>query len=344
MSKFLITGGAGFIGSNYLHYVINKYPNDQFVCIDALTYAGNYENIKDLESKSNYKFVKIDIRDKEKILELFKKEKFDYIVNFAAESHVDNSLKNPKLFNETNILGTTNLLNAAKYMQDTSIHPITRFHQVSTSEVYGDLPLDKHNLKFKEDTPICTSNPYSFSKASADLQVLSYAKIFKLPITISRCSNNYGPYQYPEKLIPLMINNALNNIPLPVYGNGKSVRDWVHVYDHNIGVDLIVRFGKNGEIYNLGGNSEKTNLEIVKIILNYLNKPESLITFVEARDDYDRRYAIDTTKIETELGWQRKYNFDDGIIETINWYVNNLEWLNNIKKNKKDEEKQRQLK
>ena len=329
MSKFLITGGAGFIGTNYLHYVVNKYPNDFFVCIDALTYAGNYNNIKDLEMKDNYKFYKMDIRDRESILELFRVENFDYVINFAAESHVDNSIKNPNLFAETNIVGTMNLLNAVKYMKDNSNYPITRYHQISTDEVYGDLPLDRPDLKFKEDDKIKTSSPYSASKASADLEVLSYAQTYNLPITISRCSNNYGPYQYPEKLIPLMIKKAMNNEKLPVYGTGENIRDWIHVHDHNVGVDLIVRNGKNGEIYNLGGHAEKSNIEIVKIILRYLNKPESLIDFVKDRPGHDRRYATDTTKIENELGWTRKYNFDDGIIETIDWYVNHYDWLKN---------------
>lgn len=331
MSKFLITGGAGFIGSNYLHYVVDKYPEDEFVCLDALTYAGNYNNIKKLEEKLNYKFVKMDIRDKDAILELFKKEKFDYVINFAAESHVDNSIKNPNIFAETNILGTMNLLNAAKYMRDVENHPLVRYHQVSTDEVYGDLPLDRPDLKFTEETPIHTSSPYSASKASADLEVLAYARTFKLPITISRCSNNYGPYQFPEKLIPLMVSKALNNESLPVYGTGENVRDWIHVHDHNVGVDMIVRHGKEGEIYNLGGHSERTNIEMVKTILKQLGKPESLITFVQDRAGHDRRYAIDSTKAERELGWNRSYTFDEGIKETINWYVDNQEWIDDIK-------------
>lgn len=331
MSKFLVTGGAGFIGSNYLHYVVDKYPEDEFVCLDALTYAGNYNNIKKLEEKSNYKFVKMDIRDKDDILELFKKEKFDYVINFAAESHVDNSIKNPNIFAETNILGTMNLLNAAKYMRDEEKHPLIRYHQVSTDEVYGDLPLDRPDLKFTEETPIHTSSPYSASKASADLEVLAYARTFKLPITISRCSNNYGPYQFPEKLIPLMVSKALNNESLPVYGTGENVRDWIHVHDHNVGVDMIVRHGKEGEIYNLGGHSERTNIEMVKTILKRLGKSESLITFVQDRAGHDRRYAIDSTKAERELGWNRSYTFDEGIEETINWYVDNQEWIDDIK-------------
>lgn len=329
MSKFLVTGGAGFIGSNFLHYMVNKYPEDEFVCLDVLTYAGNYNNIKSLENSKNYKFVKGDIRDKELVIDLFKKEKFDYVINFAAESHVDNSIKNPNLFADTNILGTMTLLNAVKLMMEES--PIKRYHQVSTDEVYGDLPLDRPDLLFKEDTPIHTSSPYSASKAGADLQVLAYARTFNLPVTISRCSNNYGPYQFPEKLIPVVISRALNNEPIPVYGKGDNVRDWIHVHDHNIGVDMIVRNGKNGEIYNLGGHAEKTNLEVVKTILKQLGKPESLITFVTDRPGHDRRYAIDSTKVEKELNWNRTYDFDLGMKETIEWYVSNQDWIENIK-------------
>lgn len=326
--KFLVTGGAGFIGSNYLHYVVNKYPQDYFVCLDALTYAGNYDNIKELENKENYKFVKGDIRDNEFIDQLFAKEKFDIVINFAAESHVDNSIKNPNLFADTNILGTMTLLNASKK------YGIKRYHQVSTDEVYGDLPLDKPDLLFTEQTPIHTSSPYSASKAGADLQVLAYARTFKLPVTISRCSNNYGPYQFPEKLIPVVISKALNDEPIPVYGKGENVRDWIHVHDHNVGVDMIVRYGKEGEIYNLGGHSERNNLEVVKTILKQLGKPESLITFVTDRPGHDLRYAIDSTKAETELGWDRTYTFEEGIKETIDWYVNNQEWIDNIKSGK----------
>ena len=331
MSKFLITGGAGFIGSNYLHFVVNKYPNDEFVCLDALTYAGNYNNIIDLENKPNYKFVKMDIRNKDDIIDLFRKEKFDYVINFAAESHVDNSIKNPNLFAETNIIGTMNLLNATKIVRDEEKHPIVRYHQVSTDEVYGDLPLDRPDLLFTEETPIHTSSPYSSSKASADLFVLAYSRTFKIPVTISRCSNNYGPYQFPEKLIPVVISKALNNESIPVYGKGENVRDWIHVHDHNVGVDLIVRNGIDGEVYNLGGHSEKTNLEVVKTILKHLNKPESLISFVTDRPGHDLRYAIDSSKVEKDLGWKRTYNFDEGIKETINWYVENENWINDIK-------------
>ena len=326
--KFLVTGGAGFIGSNYLHYVVNKYPEDYFVCLDALTYAGNYNNIKSLEGKENYKFVKGDIRDNEFVDKLFAYEKFDIVINFAAESHVDNSIKNPNLFADTNILGTMTLLNASKK------YNVKRYHQVSTDEVYGDLPLDRPDLKFTEETPIHTSSPYSASKAGADLQVLAYARTFKIPVTISRCSNNYGPYQFPEKLIPVVISKALNDEPIPVYGKGENVRDWIHVHDHNVGVDMIVRNGKVGEIYNLGGHSEKTNLDVVKTILKCLNKPESLISFVTDRPGHDLRYAIDSSKVEKELGWDRTYTFEEGIKETVDWYVNNEEWINDIKSGK----------
>ena len=310
--KFLVTGGAGFIGSNFLHYMTDKYPEDYFVCLDALTYAGNYENIKELEN----------------IDKLFATENFDYVVHFAAESHVDNSIKNPNLFAETNIIGTMVLLNAAKK------YDVKRYHQVSTDEVYGDLPLDRPDLLFTEKTPIHTSSPYSASKAGADLQVLAYARTFGLPVTISRCSNNYGAYQFPEKLIPVVISKALNNEPIPVYGKGENVRDWIHVHDHNVGVDMIVRHGRNGEIYNLGGHAERTNLEVVKTILKQLGKPESLITFVTDRPGHDRRYAIDSTKVEKELGWDRTYTFEEGIKETIDWYVNNQKWIEDIKNGK----------
>lgn len=322
--KFLVTGGAGFIGSNYMHYVVNKYPEDYFVCLDALTYAGNYNNIKDLEDKSNYKFVKGNITDKEFIDKLFDEEKFDIVINFAAESHVDNSIKNPSIFLTTNIIGTQVLMDASiKYN-------IKRYHQVSTDEVYGDLPLDRPDLLFTENTPIHTSSPYSSSKAGADLLVGAYYRTFNLPVTISRCSNNYGPYQFPEKLIPVVISKALKNEKIPVYGNGSNVRDWIHVIDHNIGVDMIVRNGKVGEIYNLGGHSERSNLEVVKTILKQMGKSEDLIEFVTDRKGHDLRYAIDSTKVEKELGWKLTYTFEDGIKETVNWYLANTDWIDNI--------------
>ena len=322
--RFLITGGAGFIGSNYLHYVTEKYPEDYFVCIDALTYAGNYNNIKELEKRDNFKFVKGNINDRDLIYDLFEKEKFDIVINFAAESHVDNSIKNPTIFLETNIIGTSVLMDACVKFG------IKRYHQVSTDEVYGDLPLDRPDLLFTEETPIHTSSPYSTSKASADLLVMAYHITYGLPVTISRCSNNYGPYQFPEKLIPVVFSKAVKGEKIPVYGTGENVRDWIHVYDHNVGVDLIVRNGRDGEVYNLGGHSERTNLTVVKTILKQLGKSEDLIEFVSDRKGHDLRYAIDSTKVERELGWTRTHTFEEGIKETIDWYVNNQEWVDNI--------------
>ena len=323
--KVLVTGGAGFIATTFMYYMVNKYPEYDFVNLDALTYAGNYNNIKDLEGKPNYKFVKGDITDREFIDKLFEEEKFDWVVNFAAESHVDNSIKNPGIFLTTNILGTQVLMDASRK------YGIKRYHQVSTDEVYGDLPLDRPDLLFTEETPIHTSSPYSSSKAGADLLVGAYYRTYGLPITISRCSNNYGPYQFPEKLIPVVISKALNDEPIPVYGKGENVRDWIHVIDHNIGVDLILHKGKVGEVYNLGGHSERTNLDVVKTILKQLGKPESLITYVTDRPGHDLRYAIDSTKAEKELGWDRTYTFEKGIEETVNWYLNNQEWIEEIK-------------
>ena len=323
--KVLVTGGAGFIATNFMYYMVNKYPEYNFVNLDALTYAGNYNNIKDLEGKPNYKFVKGDITDREFIDKLFEEEKFDWVVNFAAESHVDNSIKNPGIFLTTNILGTQVLMDASRK------YGIKRYHQVSTDEVYGDLPLDRPDLLFTEETPIHTSSPYSSSKAGADLLVGAYYRTYGLPITISRCSNNYGPYQFPEKLIPVVISKALNDEPIPVYGKGENVRDWIHVIDHNIGVDLILHKGRVGEVYNLGGHSERTNLDVVKTILKQLGKPESLITYVTDRPGHDLRYAIDSTKAEKELGWDRTYTFEKGIEETVNWYLNNQEWIEEIK-------------
>lgn len=322
--KYLVTGGAGFIGSNFLHYVTKKYPEDEYVCLDALTYAGNYNNLLPIIDRKNFRFIKGDISDEKFINELFDKENFDVVINFAAESHVDNSIKNPGIFLTTNIIGTQVLMDASlKYN-------VNRYHQVSTDEVYGDLPLDRPDLKFTEETPIHTSSPYSSSKAGADLLVGAYHRTFGLKTTISRCSNNYGPYQFPEKLIPVVISKALRNEKIPVYGTGENVRDWIHVIDHNIGVDLIVRNGKVGEVYNLGGHSERTNLTIVKTILKQLGKSEDLIEFVADRKGHDLRYAIDSTKAEKELGWDRTYTFEEGIKETIDWYLNNTEWIDNI--------------
>ncbi len=322
--KYLITGGAGFIGSNYLHYVVNKYPNDEFICLDDLTYAGNFANLLPIIDKKNFHFIKGNICDEKLIDELFEQEKFDVVINFAAESHVDNSIKNPGVFVNTNVVGTRVLLDAAKR------YNVQRYHQISTDEVFGDLPLDRPDLKFKETTPINPSSPYSASKASADMLVRAYYRTYGLPTTISRCSNNYGPYQFPEKLIPLMVSKASRDEKLPVYGNGLNVRDWIHVYDHNTGVDTIVRYGTPGETYNLGGHAEKTNIEIVRTILKALNKSEDLITYVTDRPGHDLRYAMDSTKVENELGWTRKYDFETGIEETIDWYLSNPEWINNI--------------
>ena len=324
MAKFLVTGGAGFIGGNFLHMMVEKYKDDQYVCIDALTYAGNMETLQPIMNKPNFKFVHEDICNREKVYKLFEEEHFDYVINFAAESHVDRSIENPEVFLKTNILGTQVLMDACRK------YGIKRYHQVSTDEVYGDLPLDRPDLFFHEDTPIHTSSPYSASKASADLLVLAYHRTFKLPVTISRCSNNYGPYHFPEKLIPLMIQKALRNEPLPVYGTGENVRDWLYVGDHCTAIDLVVRNGRDGEVYNIGGHNERTNLEVVKTILKALNKPESLITYVTDRPGHDLRYAMDPTKIETELGWKPVHNFDTGIIETIKWNLENQEWLKHV--------------
>lgn len=322
--KILVTGGAGFIGGNFVHYMVNRYPEDMIVNLDLLTYAGNLETLKPVENKPNYKFIKGDIADRKFVFELFQKEGFDAVVNFAAESHVDRSIENPTIFVTTNVLGTTTLLDASKEFG------VKRYHQVSTDEVYGDLPLDRPDLFFTEATPLHTSSPYSSSKASADLFVLAYYRTFGLPVTISRCSNNYGPYHFPEKLIPLMISRALANEPLPVYGTGENVRDWLYVEDHCAAIDLILRHGRIGEVYNVGGHNERTNLEVVKTILKVLNKPESLIRYVKDRPGHDMRYAIDPTKLESELGWKPEYNFDTGIRQTIEWYLNNKEWWQNI--------------
>lgn len=322
--KILVTGGCGFIGSNFIYYIIDKYPNYNIVNLDLLTYAGNLNNLNNIKKNPNYKFVKGDIRDKKFIFDLFEKESFNTVINFAAESHVDRSVTNPDIFVKTNILGTQTLLDASlKYN-------VNRYHQVSTDEVYGDLDLNKKDTFFTENTPINPSSPYSASKASADLLVKSYNRTFNLNTTISRCSNNYGPYQYPEKLIPLMILKALNNEKLPVYGNGANIRDWLHVYDHCVAIDYIIHKGKSGEVYNVGGHNEKSNLEVVKIILDTLNKSSNLIEYVKDRPGHDLRYAIDPKKIESELNFKPKYDFESGIKETIKWYLDNLNWLKNI--------------
>ena len=322
--KIIITGGAGFIGGNFVHYMVNKYPNDQFICLDLLTYAGNLATLEQAMNKDNFKFIKGDIADRKLVYEIFEIEKPDIIVNFAAESHVDRSIENPEVFLQTNVIGTSVLLDACRK------YGITRYHQVSTDEVYGDLPLDRPDLFFTEETPIHTSSPYSASKASADLLVQAYHRTFDVPITISRCSNNYGPYHYPEKLIPLMIKNALEDKSLPVYGKGENVRDWLYVEDHCVAIDLIIRNGKVGEVYNIGGHNEKTNLEVVKIILQELNKPESLITYVTDRLGHDLRYAIDPTKMQQQLNWQPTTTFEEGIKKTIKWYLENQKWVKTV--------------
>ncbi|QWG36131.1 dTDP-glucose 4,6-dehydratase [Bacillus mycoides] len=319
--KLLVTGGAGFIGSNFVRYMVKKYPEYNIVNLDALTYAGNLENLKDVEKLSNYKFIKGDIADRQFINQLFKEEKFDYVLNFAAESHVDRSITNPDIFIQTNIQGTQVLLDAAKNAE------IKKYLQVSTDEVYGTLGETGY---FTEETPLASNSPYSSSKAGADLLVRAYHETFGLPVNITRCSNNYGPFHFPEKLIPLMIINALSDKQLPIYGDGLNVRDWLHVEDHCQAIDLVLHNGKNGEVYNVGGNNERTNIEIVKTILKALDKPESLIKYVTDRPGHDRRYAIDATKLREELGWSPKYNFDTGIEQTIKWYLENQDWWKNI--------------
>lgn len=322
--NIIVTGGAGFIGGNFMHYMVNKYPNDNIICIDSLTYAGNMETLEPIKDKANYKFYKVDITDRKSIYEMFEKEKPDYCINFAAESHVDRSVENPEIFLKTNILGTQVLMDACRK------YGIKRYHQVSTDEVYGDLPLERLDLQFDETYPIKTSSPYSASKASADLLVMAYHRTFKLPCTISRCSNNYGPYHFPEKLIPLMISRALNDEKLPVYGEGKNVRDWLYVEDHCRAIDMIVRDGRDGEVYNVGGHEEKANIDIVKLILKKLNKPESLIEFVKDRPGHDLRYAMNPAKLEKELGWKPSVTFEEGIDKTIAWYLNNKPWWEHI--------------
>ncbi|MDY5614875.1 dTDP-glucose 4,6-dehydratase [Methanobrevibacter boviskoreani] len=320
MTTVLVTGGAGFIGSNFLRYMVNKYPNYDFINLDALTYCGNLENLKDIEDKDNYSFVKGNVCDRELVNCIV--ENVDYIVHFAAESHVDRSIEDPGIFIKSNILGTQTLLDASKK------NDIRKFLQVSTDEVYGSLGPEGY---FTEQTPLQANSPYSASKAGADLMVRAYHNTFDLPVNITRCSNNYGPYQFPEKLIPLMISNAIENKELPVYGDGKNIRDWLHVYDHCTGIDLVLHKGKAGEVYNIGGHNERANIDIVKLILNELDKPESLIKFVSDRLGHDRRYAIDSSKIRRDLGWRPKYTFEDGIIETIHWYLDNQDWISKVK-------------
>ena len=320
----LVTGGAGFIGTNFVYYQLQHHPEDRVVCLDALTYAGNLENLTEALKNPRFRFVKGDIADREAVNALFEEEKPDIVVNFAAESHVDRSITQPELFLRTNIMGTQVLMDACRK------YGVQRYHQVSTDEVYGDLPLDRPDLFFTEDTPIHTSSPYSASKASADLLVLAYFRTFHLPVSITRCSNNYGPYHFPEKLIPLMITRALNDQSLPVYGKGENVRDWLYVEDHCAAIDLVMRKGQEGEVYNVGGHNERTNLDVVKTVLRELGKPESLIAFVTDRPGHDRRYAIDPSKIHAELGWLPRTKFDDGIHQTVQWYLDNRQWWEHI--------------
>ncbi len=322
--KIIVTGGAGFIGSNFIFHMLEKYSDYKVICIDSLTYAGNLSTLSSVLDNKNFTFYKTDICDRKAIYEIFENEKPDIIINFAAESHVDRSIENPEVFLKTNILGTQVLMDACRKFGN------IRFHQVSTDEVYGDLPLDRPDLMFTETTPIHTSSPYSSSKASADLLVQAYYRTYGLPITISRCSNNYGPYHFPEKLIPLMIANALNDKPLPVYGEGLNVRDWLYVTDHCKAIDLIIHKGKIGEVYNIGGHNEMANIDIVKLICKHLDKPETLITYVTDRKGHDMRYAIDPAKIHSELGWLPETKFEDGLLLTINWYLENKEWWESI--------------
>lgn len=322
--KMLITGGAGFIGSNFIFYMRKKHPDYMLICLDELTYAGNLETLKPMMDDPKFKFFKVDIADREAVYRIFETEKPDVVVNFAAESHVDRSIEDPTIFLQTNVIGTQVLLDASRE------YGIKRYHQVSTDEVYGDLPLDRPDLLFTEQTPIRTSSPYSASKASADLLCNAYQRTYGMPITISRCSNNYGPYQFPEKLIPLMIFNALADKPLPIYGEGLNVRDWLYVEDHCIAIDLILENGKVGQVYNIGGHNEMKNLDIVKKILSIVGKPESLITYVTDRKGHDMRYAIDPTFIYNELGWSPATKFERGIKMTVEWYLDNRSWWENI--------------
>lgn len=320
----LVTGGAGFIGTNFVKYEIKNYPTDRVVCLDKLTYCGNIDNLQAEMNNPRFRFVKGDICDSEAVERVFEEEHPDIVVHFAAETHVDRSIVDPGIFIRTNVMGTQNLLEASRK------YGVKRFHQVGTDEVYGDLPLDRPDLLFTEDLPLKASSPYSASKASADLLALAYHRTFGLSVSVSRCSNNYGPYQFPEKMIPLMINNALNDRPLPVYGEGLNVRDWLYVEDHCHAIDIVARSDRDGEVFNIGGHNEMRNIDIVKLILKELNKPESLITFVADRKGHDRRYAIDPTKIHRELGWLPETKFADGIVETIRWYVDNYSWLEHI--------------
>ena len=318
--NIIVTGGAGFIGSNFIYYMLKKHPAGRIICVDKLTYAGNLETLEAAMEKKNFKFIRADIADRQAVYRIFEQEKPDIVVNFAAESHVDRSIENPEIFLQTNVIGTSVLLDACRR------YGIDRYHQVSTDEVYGDLPLDRPDLFFTEETNLKTSSPYSASKAGADLLVMAYHRTYKIPTTISRCSNNYGPYHFPEKLIPLMIINALSDKKLPVYGDGKNVRDWLYVEDHCRAIDLILQKGRVGEVYNIGVHNERANIDVVKTILKELGKPEDLIEHVTDRKGHDRRYAIDPTKIHTELGWEPETKFEDGIKKTVKWYLEHRDW------------------
>ncbi len=322
--NIIVTGGAGFIGGNFVYYMLKKRPQDRIICFDKLTYAGNMETMAEAMKNDQFKFVRGDIADRQAVYELFETEKPDVIVNFAAESHVDRSIENPEIFLQTNVIGTSVLLDACRK------YGIDRYHQVSTDEVYGDLPLDRPDLFFTETTNLHTSSPYSASKASADLLVMAYHRTYKVPVTISRCSNNYGPFHFPEKLIPLMIINALADKKLPVYGDGLNVRDWLYVEDHCVAINLILEKGKVGEVYNIGGHNERANIDVVKTILKQLGKGEDLIEYVGDRKGHDRRYAIDPTKIHNELGWMPETKFENGIKATVQWYLDNRQWWENI--------------
>ncbi|MBM6619088.1 dTDP-glucose 4,6-dehydratase [Bacillus suaedaesalsae] len=336
MKTYLVTGGAGFIGSNFVHYMLNKYSDIKIINVDLLTYAGNLENLKEVENNPNYRFVNADITNKDAIERIFAEEEIDFVVNFAAESHVDRSISDPEIFVKTNVIGTTNLLNIAKHnwlIGDDEFKEGKKFLHVSTDEVYGSLG---ETGFFTEDTPLDPHSPYSASKASSDLMAKAYHDTYKMPINITRCSNNYGPYQFPEKLIPLVINNCLNNTDIPVYGDGLNIRDWLYVEDHCKAIDMVINNGRLGEVYNIGGHNERTNIQIIKTIINYLNEKvngnitEDLIKYVKDRKGHDRRYGIDPTKITNELGWEPETKFEDGIIKTIEWYLSNKEWMENI--------------
>lgn len=322
--NILVTGGAGFIGSNFIYYELENHRKDKIICLDKLTYAGNLSTLENALKNKNFEFYRGDICDEKCVENIFESEKIDIVVNFAAESHVDRSISEPTLFFKTNVIGTQILLEACKK------YGIKRFHQISTDEVYGELPLDRKDLLFTEETPLCASSPYSASKASADLLVMSYHKTFGLPVSVSRCSNNYGPYQFPEKLIPLIIMRAMSNEQIPIYSKGENVRDWIFAEDHCNAIDKIIRSGRAGEIYNIGANNERSNLEIVSTVLEKLKKPKSLISFVKDRPGHDLRYAVNSSKIQQELGWRAKTDFSDGLEKTIEWYIQNEKWTYSI--------------